>query len=65
MIHLIGGAPRLGKNVLTRQLMKKTSVPWLSSDALRTALYEMTSKDDRKILFPCQGAVDNDEVFTK
>ncbi|MBI4599305.1 hypothetical protein HY732_00095 [Candidatus Uhrbacteria bacterium] len=65
MITLIGGASRLGKSVLARQLMKKTGMPWLSSDALRSAFYEMAPKEKRDILFPCEGAEDNDEVFKK
>lgn len=65
MIYLIGGAPRLGKSILAKALMKRTGTPWLSSDALRSAFYAMTPKEQRDTLFPCEGAEDNDKVFKK
>lgn len=65
MIYLIGGAPRLGKSVLAKALMKKTGVPWLSSDALSSAFYQMTPKEERDRLFPYEGAEDSDKVFKK
>ena len=52
MIYLIGGAPRLGKSILAKELMKKIEVPWVSTDALRTTFYEMADTAIRDERFP-------------
>jgi 2-phosphoglycerate kinase len=56
MIYLIGGAPRLGKSILAKELMKKIEVPWISTDALRTTFYEMTDPAIRDEKFPFCGS---------
>lgn len=65
MLYLIGGAPRVGKSVVAKQLMKETGVPWLSTDVLRSVLCEVASEESRKKLFPYAGASDNDVVFAE
>lgn len=65
MIYLIGGAPRLGKSVLAKALMMRTGTPWLSSDALSSACYQMIQKEERDRLFPYEGAEDSDKVYKK
>ena len=39
MIYLIGGAPRVGKSVLTQQLAKDLGIGWISTDLLMTVLH--------------------------
>lgn len=63
MIYLIGGAPRLGKSTIARELSFRTGMPWLSTDVLRSVLFEFTDPKKRLKLFPYGGVTDNDKVF--
>ena len=45
MFYLIGGAPRLGKTIVTRALAKHLSIPWISTDQIRAI---MRSVGDRE-----------------
>lgn len=65
MLYLIGGAPRVGKSIIAKQLMKETGAPWLSTDVLRSVLCEVTQEALRKQYFPYAGATDNDVVFAE
>lgn len=40
MIYLIGGAPRVGKTTLSKMIMERKGMPFLSTDLLREALDE-------------------------
>ncbi len=44
MIYLIGGPPKCGKTTLAKQLAKKLSIPWVSSDTLEVVAKEYTKK---------------------
>lgn len=57
MIYLIGGAPRLGKSILARELMKRSNVSWVSTDALRSAFYEVMDPAVRDKLLPLEAGV--------
>lgn len=65
MLYLIGGAPRVGKSVIAKQLMKETGAPWLSTDVLRSVISEVVPEESRKKLFPYAGATDDDVVFAE
>lgn len=65
MIYLIGGAPRVGKSIIAKQLMTEKNIPWLSTDVLRSVLYDVTPETLQKKLFPYGGASDNDVVFAE
>ncbi len=39
MIYLIGGAPRVGKSILTQQLARDLGIGWISTDLLTTVLH--------------------------
>lgn len=52
MIYLIGGAPRLGKSVIARQLSKKLGIPWVSTDFLWAIATKYTSARERRRLWP-------------
>ena len=38
MIYLIGGAPRVGKTILSQQISTKLHIGWISTDLLMTLL---------------------------
>lgn len=38
MIYLIGGSPRGGKSILSRELAKKFNIPYISTDNLRPVI---------------------------
>jgi hypothetical protein len=38
MIYLIGGAPRVGKTTLSRMIMERKGIPFLSTDVIRDAV---------------------------
>ena len=38
MIHLIGGAPRVGKTLLAERVARKLGAGWISTDVLRTTI---------------------------
>jgi len=44
MLYLIGGAPRLGKSLIAKELMRRTDCPWLATDSLCAALTKMAGK---------------------
>lgn len=65
MIYLIGGAPRVGKSIVARLLMKKTGAPWISTDALRAAFASQMGEPYRKEAFPFEEEIDNKKLFEK
>jgi|GEM_PF-1128566 adenylate kinase family enzyme len=40
MIYLIGGAPRVGKTTLSKMILERKHIPFISTDLLRDALHE-------------------------
>lgn len=62
MIYLIGGAPRAGKSIISRQLMQELSVPWVSTDAFRTVANSLLSPEEQKIRFPYVGFTSVDQL---
>jgi chloramphenicol 3-O-phosphotransferase len=54
MITLIGGAPRTGKSILARQLMKQLGVPWVSMDSFWVVAKRLTPPEERAVRFPFQ-----------
>ncbi|MFA5062156.1 MAG: hypothetical protein WC526_03345 [Patescibacteria group bacterium] len=65
MLYLIGGAPRVGKSIIAKQLMKEKGIPWLSTDVLRSICYDLTPEELREELYPYVGVTDNDIVFSQ
>lgn len=63
MLYFIGGAPRLGKSVIARELMKEISVPWLSTDTLRDVFYELADEKIKDELYPNAGENDLEKAF--
>jgi 2-phosphoglycerate kinase len=65
MILFIGGPPRVGKGVLTRNLSKKLGIPYISTDALRQAARELPAIPKTDNLFKSEplGEGDNQEEF--
>ena len=39
MLLMLGGAPRAGKGIISRQLVRKTAMPFLSLDMLKMGLH--------------------------
>lgn len=62
MIYLIGGAPRTGKSIISNQLMRKLSLPWLSTDVLRTVIHDVTPIEERTVKFPYGGVTSADQL---
>jgi len=62
MIYLIGGAPRTGKSILSNLLMRELSVSWLSTDALRTIVHDVTPVGERAARFPYGGFTSADQL---
>ncbi|MSU76415.1 hypothetical protein EXS54_03025 [Patescibacteria group bacterium] len=65
MIYLIGGAPRLGKSSVAKELMKKLSVPWESTDTIRSAVYQAMDPATRDARLPFANVQDHIEVFKR
>jgi len=67
MILFIGGPPRVGKGVLTRNISKKLRIPYISTDALRQAARELPAIPKTDNLFKSEplGEGDNQEEFFK
>lgn len=57
MIYLIGGAPRVGKSIAARRLMKKLGVSWVSTDILNDVIVKVTPEELRDKLFPFANTV--------
>lgn len=53
MIYLIGGAPRCGKTILSKQLTKK-GISWVSTDAVRAMILASTPKSQIDKKFPIE-----------
>lgn len=45
MIYLIGGVSRVGKTTLSKIILDKKKIPYISADLLRNALYHYLGKD--------------------
>ncbi len=52
MIYLIGGAPRCGKTMLSKQLAKQKGMSWLSTDTIRQMVVACTPREQREQKFP-------------
>lgn len=50
-IILIGGAPRVGKTFLAKELSKKLGIPWISTDTIREFMREVADKKKYPNLF--------------
>ena len=50
-IILIGGAPRVGKTFLAKELSKKMGIPWISTDTIREFMKEVVDKKKYPNLF--------------
>lgn len=62
MIYLIGGAPRTGKSNISNLLMRELSVPWLSTDVLRTVIHDVTPPEEQAAKFPYGGITSADQL---
>ena len=62
MIYLIGGAPRTGKSIISNLLMRELSIPWLSSDVLRTVIHDVTPLQEQAVKFPYGGFTSADQL---
>jgi len=62
MIYLIGGAPRTGKSIISNLLMRELSVPWLSTDVLRTVIHDVTLPEEQTKKFPYGGFTSADQL---
>lgn len=62
MLYLIAGAPRTGKSILSRMLMDKLGVPWLSTDVMRSVIRDVTPEGERAQKFPFTGFTSNDQL---
>ena len=65
MIYLIGGAPRLGKSSVARELLKRQTIPWESTDTIRSAVNEALAPGARKEKLPFADVDDHTEVFQR
>ncbi len=52
MIYLIGGAPRCGKTMLSKQIALKKNCSWVSTDTIRSMVLASTQKSRIDTLFP-------------
>ena len=52
MIYLVGGAPRCGKTILSKELAKKTGASWISTDSIEVAIKAITPKSQLDKKFP-------------
>ena len=63
MIYLIGGAPRTGKSIVSNLLMRELSIPWLSTDVLRTVVHDVTpTLQEQAVKFPYRGFTSVDQL---
>ena len=54
-IILIGGAPTIGKTQIAKKLSKKLSIPWISTDVIRSIVKAVADKKKHKFLFYSDG----------
>lgn len=54
MIYLIGGAPRCGKTILSKQLAKQKNISYLSTDTIRHMIVACTPHRQRGKKFPIE-----------
>ena len=52
MIYLIGGAPRCGKTILSKQIAQQKNIPWISTDMIRSIVLACTPKAQMNKKFP-------------
>lgn len=52
MVYLIGGAPRSGKTILSRELGKKFGISWISVDSLESIVKRYIPKEQHDVHFP-------------
>lgn len=52
MIYLIGGAPRCGKTILSKQIAKQKGMSWLSTDKIRQMVVACTPRTQQEEKFP-------------
>ncbi len=52
MFYLIGGAPRSGKTTIAKELSKKLSIPWISTDTLESVIMSYADSAKFDMLFP-------------
>ncbi len=62
MIYLIGGSPRSGKSILSRQLAKKLNIGYISTDNLRPVIIKYFSRRQQALKFPFIKMFDSTEV---
>ncbi|MDZ7611328.1 MAG: hypothetical protein U5L10_01055 [Candidatus Moranbacteria bacterium] len=67
MIYLIGGPPKCGKTTLAKQLSRKKSIPWLSTDTLQSVIKPYLDPESLPEKFPVsyQRGKSNDEKYVK
>lgn len=62
MFYFIGGAPRVGKSIIANWLMRELSIPWLSTDVLRTVIHDVTPAEQQMGKFPYKGFTSADQL---
>lgn len=58
MIYIIGGSPRSGKTILSRELSKELNIPYISSDYLRLVVMPYFNGKDKDDNFPFEKMFD-------
>lgn len=61
-MYLIGGAPRTGKSIISNHLMRELTIPWLSTDVLRTVIHDVMPLSEQAVKFPYGGFTSADQL---
>lgn len=63
MFYFIGGAPRLGKTIVTRAVAKHLGVPWISADQIKRIMRSVGDREKYPALFAMENESDMNQDF--